>query len=55
MTERPEVFFVLTSEGQLGIGWQSDREKGGAEILAWVPEDMLVEAYRAHLNKKAEP
>ena len=52
MTERPQVFFVQTSEGKIGIGWQPDPEAGGAEILKWLPDDMLREAYRALLNEE---
>lgn len=51
---KPEVFIVLTSEGKLGVGWQPDSEKGGAEILKWVGEDMIEEAYRALLNRRAD-
>ena len=51
MDIKPEVFFVLTDEGKLGIGWQPNKEAGGCEVLKWVPDDFIKEAYRALLNR----
>ena len=51
MTEKPDVFFVQTDDGRIGIGWQPDPEAGGTEILRWLPDDFLREGYRALLNR----
>ena len=53
-TPKPDVYFVLTREGQLGIGYCPDEEAGGIHIFKWVPDDMLKEAYLTLLEKEVE-
>lgn len=40
----PDVFFVLTNDGRIGIGHCPDKEAGGTHIFKWLPDGMLQEA-----------
>lgn len=36
-----EMFFVLTNDGRLGMGYCPDPEAGGAHVIRWAPADMV--------------
>lgn len=46
----PEVFFVLTNDGRIGIGHTPDKEAGGTHIFRWLPDDMLEASCRLRCN-----
>jgi hypothetical protein len=52
--KKPELFVFFASDGRIGIAWEPDPEAGSAEILKWVPDSMIKEAYRAMLNRDAD-
>ena len=47
-----DMFFVLTNDGRLGMGYCYDKEAGGLVVVKWVPESMVKIAAAAILDPK---
>ena len=35
-----ELQFIVTSEGDIGIGWSNKSEDGGFDVLMWMSDDL---------------